>query len=622
MTRKSLISLCMLATLPSVAGKALAQCDIYWPNIPDLDQKRTPSGSIDGLPGGGDMYCAPVAAVNLMAYISRHGFPFAMTGANGSENWQSNSNYAKATNNSAMMGTLMGTHPVNGTSGGLASGLSLFMLTHGLAGNFSSFGIYKSGNQYPSPMSAFVLMSMGSLEETCYGRYSLQGSQWVRGGGHCVTIQHIFGACTTTPQFGIRNPVASDSTTMQSPFVTQPLNLTKHTRNFGGTNATAWDFPIDNPDGKIRVIDQIQCVTTNFLLCVDPVFGKPKLHFALSFAKAPITLDLDTGNAGPVLSMDFDFTTASAVVITDETGPSPSKLLMLQPGNTPVEVAVFDRPPDWVKTNRHGEVYIKVGNSIERHRIDEGRPVLLNTFIPPVPPDAAAFDDQTDEIVLLNVASRRLMRHSRSGTPMSNQSLPSGFVLTGTPLIDIHPGEHKPFITSTGSPGVMRINVDPASGRLVNGGIIAVNELVRPTGLQIGDNGHLFVLCDGSVREFEQGASGGWMLSPASAFAHHRSILSAGGLFMLRSRTNYDPAQHDNPGWLDIPGGEDVLTGVLDCPADFNLDGAVDFFDYDDYVRCFEGQACPRGRDADFNDDGTVDFFDYDAFVVAFEEGC
>lgn len=58
------------------------------------------------------------------------------------------------------------------------------------------------------------------------------------------------------------------------------------------------------------------------------------------------------------------------------------------------------------------------------------------------------------------------------------------------------------------------------------------------------------------------------------------------------------------------------------CVADFNFDGAVDFFDYDDYVRCFEGQACPPGRDPDINGDITVDFFDYDYFVQLFEAGC
>ena len=65
-----------------------------------------------------------------------------------------------------------------------------------------------------------------------------------------------------------------------------------------------------------------------------------------------------------------------------------------------------------------------------------------------------------------------------------------------------------------------------------------------------------------------------------------------------------------------------LLTPGASCPADFNQDGFLDFFDYDDFVSCFEGSGCPDGTTADFNGDGFADFFDYDDFVTAFEIGC
>ena len=46
---------------------------------------------------------------------------------------------------------------------------------------------------------------------------------------------------------------------------------------------------------------------------------------------------------------------------------------------------------------------------------------------------------------------------------------------------------------------------------------------------------------------------------------------------------------------------------------------------YDLFVQCFETfneGVCANGHNADFNLDGAVDFFDYDAFVQAFEGGC
>ena len=62
--------------------------------------------------------------------------------------------------------------------------------------------------------------------------------------------------------------------------------------------------------------------------------------------------------------------------------------------------------------------------------------------------------------------------------------------------------------------------------------------------------------------------------------------------------------------------------GVRGCGGDFNGDGFLDFFDYDDFVRCFETSECPPGQTSDFNGDGFTDFFDYDDYVAAFETGC
>jgi hypothetical protein len=54
------------------------------------------------------------------------------------------------------------------------------------------------------------------------------------------------------------------------------------------------------------------------------------------------------------------------------------------------------------------------------------------------------------------------------------------------------------------------------------------------------------------------------------------------------------------------------------CPADFNADTFVDFFDYGAYVEAFEAGAAA----SDVNADGFVDFFDYAGFVQEFEAGC
>ena len=85
----------------------------------------------------------------------------------------------------------------------------------------------------------------------------------------------------------------------------------------------------------------------------------------------------------------------------------------------------------------------------------------------------------------------------------------------------------------------------------------------------------------------------------------------------------------DGSGNLGGPAGVNFATiagnqyiDLTSCPADFNGDGFLDFFDYDDYVNCFETGTCPPGKTADFNGDDFVDFFDYDDYVAAFETGC
>ena len=81
----------------------------------------------------------------------------------------------------------------------------------------------------------------------------------------------------------------------------------------------------------------------------------------------------------------------------------------------------------------------------------------------------------------------------------------------------------------------------------------------------------------------------------------------------------------DTTGSIVEAAIDDVRCDIAGCPADpadFNGDGFVDFFDYDDYVQCYESNACQPGQSADFNADGFVDFFDYDAFVALYESGC
>jgi hypothetical protein len=87
-------------------------------------------------------------------------------------------------------------------------------------------------------------------------------------------------------------------------------------------------------------------------------------------------------------------------------------------------------------------------------------------------------------------------------------------------------------------------------------------------------------------------------------------------LSLITTRAGAFNSNHACWGLAEVTLGEALPPA---CPPDFNHDGSVDFFDYDDFVVCFEDAGCAAG---DFNHDGSVDFFDYDDFVLAFEIGC
>ena len=117
---------------------------------------------------------------------------------------------------------------------------------------------------------------------------------------------------------------------------------------------------------------------------------------------------------------------------------------------------------------------------------------------------------------------------------------------------------------------------------------------------------------------FESGLSRGW--SGTGLFVIDEVVASHNGVVIARRFGAETPGEGYSGTILE--GSMVELRLEPTCPADFNGDGFLDFFDYSDFVACFEAGQCPAGGSADFNDDGFVDFFDYADFVAAFEDGC
>jgi hypothetical protein len=68
----------------------------------------------------------------------------------------------------------------------------------------------------------------------------------------------------------------------------------------------------------------------------------------------------------------------------------------------------------------------------------------------------------------------------------------------------------------------------------------------------------------------------------------------------------------------DNGGGVSLLIEPAQCPADLNLDGLLDFFDFLEFQDMFAAGS----NQADFDCSGDLDFFDFLAFQNAFAAGC
>ncbi|MCL4221481.1 MAG: hypothetical protein KJZ65_08920 [Phycisphaerales bacterium] len=88
-------------------------------------------------------------------------------------------------------------------------------------------------------------------------------------------------------------------------------------------------------------------------------------------------------------------------------------------------------------------------------------------------------------------------------------------------------------------------------------------------------------------------------------------------------------------GSIEFSGSSEIMTGVTmsivgtltidasgpvpeDCPADWNADGTLDFFDVQGFLAAFSA----GDQRADLVDDNLFNFFDVQAFLAAFSAGC
>jgi hypothetical protein len=243
-------------------------------HMPDFDQRRIAASGIIGLPGDGGMYCAPTAAMNMMAYAANHGYPNFPPGE---ALWQLQANYNASGLAVFNMGALMSTHPQNGTNGsGSNNGYNAWISQQP---QLMHLAFYASNFDAPTfDEIAELAQVTGGIMAFCYGRYEVdivqQSGSLIavgdRTGGHCVTFTqaHRDGSVRT---IGYRDPADdSNNLTSQSVFVDRIANVRNHSivTSNGLKTMSSLDYSVG--DDLIRLIDSVHLVMPLFGLSFTP----------------------------------------------------------------------------------------------------------------------------------------------------------------------------------------------------------------------------------------------------------------------------------------------------------------------------------------------------------------
>ena len=611
-------------SLGGLAHAGQDHCTVYRLGMPDFDQLRS------ALPNDGRMYCFPTASLNALAYMTNHGLP-GILGA--PRDWADPALYNLTTVQIQALGILMGTDAVHGTSGDIwrramrsyldANG-GAFVTVHVFRA--STFGILEP-RQLNSAMAAgaIVLPWLGWYEQVLPGGSTL----YERQGGHAVTMLIGLNACGPVEDYvlGFRDPGNDGVLTGQGPFTTTFTGFhyipgaefkrgeeTEYTQRL----IARADIYAGGHRERSGFLDAYSTFMPLAGLITPPGTGDLELFVPEPFTSEPGPKRFPfspLGIGAQSAALDIHPTRAFVVSETREIrDPYRLHVVDMVTGES-TEIDRFRlRPRGNIAVGRDGSVYL----STSTRRIARYTPVLdryepsgdisLDSTI-----DALLFDDDTDELLALSVADRRLIRLStgRELLVRANNTIPSPIPLLGDGSVAINPIDGREWVAGSDSPTITRLQRD-AAGRILPEALVTLPGVASPRALQFGDDGTLYVVESRTVLSFEPDGAGGWRRS-ASPLDGART---EGLLRVARGRDNWDPSMAGPDDINLLP--EDLGLGQFDCRADLNLDGQLDIFDFLEFQNLFA-----RGSTyADFDHDGGLTIFDFLAFQNAFAAGC
>jgi hypothetical protein len=523
-----------------------------WTQMPDFDQVR------NGLGNDGKMYCVPTSALNMMAYIARHGYPEIGPGSQNYYSWYSPDNVNLATGNLIVMGFVMGTDAFDGTGGnGCMDGL-----VNWLPGGFLIFNKWAGNGSPPRVSDLGTHLLLGNVVMPVVGWYDTDDYPFIyRNGGHALTLTHV-ARSGNNYEIQWRDPANE-----QDDLATQSL-FTSHAYSTQAELVFRDGF---NP----MVLDKIVGYGSAYLdsyYAIMPVVGltqnedKLKLRFItprwLTDVGRPLYRFVNSPSS-QILRAVLSDTGLWSMLLTDD--GKIWKYDQLNPDM--VEVALIDDPKDLV-FSRLGKMYTLGGRTLRCFVFDEEGNATQETFaIVSLNADSLIADDFSDSLLLLDPVARQIIRYNYELTEVLETIDVDVNHLRGKGSVAVRPGDGRIFVTSDAN--TVLYELVESDG--VYTPVPFAEGCINPTGLNVTDDGQVIVSCDGSVMVFQE-ADGVWQENTEHPFY---GLEGGESLYIPTSRTNFDRSIHDTPAYRNVLPTE-FSDPIAECEGDLDEDGDCD----------------------------------------------
>lgn len=599
--------------------------------MPDFDQGRQPGPLVfdgqafvpmpPGLPNNGTMYCVPTAAIDTVAYLANHGYPAALPGA--PLDWQSQAQYNLVNAAIFDMGTLMETHPIDGTLGKGRSGHQEWFDLHLGPDVFKVSSKGAKLSYGPSTWELAQAGHAGQLVIMNVGWYTPQpGGQWVRTGGHQTVITGVFqndGFFTDTCQVRLRDPGSGGVSAMTQSTFTNNLRTVQYV--FGQFSDS--DDPIQyyartmvrlvglGTGSRVGFIQAIYTVTPLHGVGSNGLLLQILNPYPVGPDPLPLLQPFTPSSGASFASLALQpITTEVLYTLRDAAGG-------LMPG-----VRRYDRVSGEDSLALPGVIaqgltfddghrlFALNGACISAHDLDgSSAPAASNCASAPF--DALCYDGVRDLVFAISQAQGSIRVMDLGLATVADLAIPTAVPVSGEVFLTAHPTTGDLWLRSSDSATVTCLGFDPGSPAGGGPPNLSVVEsfsdplLIGARGIECDSAGRIYWAKDGILRLHARDLAGAWAESTDSPFA---GMACDGNFRLFRATENTTLEERTHPSNIHVL--PDTVVGFRrgDCNGDqaFDIADAIATLSY-----LFSGTATPACLDAcDANDDGVVNIAD------------